>query len=457
MFESYFGFSSQPFGVTPDPKFLYWTRPHQEALASLYYGIESGCGFMTLISPPGMGKTTLLFHLLERLRTTARTAYIFQTQCSSNDFLRHMMADLGWNASEQDLVTLFTKLYELLVADANAGKRFVLVVDEAQNLDDSVLETVRLLTNFETPNRKLMQVILAGQPQLSSKLERLDLWQLRQRISIMSHLEPLTPPEVAEYVQHRLTMVGYKGAPIFTPQTLDLIAAASGGIPRIINNLCFNALTLACAQRQKKIKVSILREVAADLGLEIPADTEETLSLPQQSSSSPESPMAAQKPDLGRIWGVMTAWAANHRNLTVGAVLAAFILAGIISISFMNRRTDAVDSGTGYASANSTSGNVESWGMESRDFSGLGTRQGGVPSIRYMTVIVHPDENLSLVTLKYLGKKLDQRMLDKILVLNPQITDPRKMEVGKHVRLPLAESRIATLPVAFKQGTGHEP
>lgn len=288
MFESYFGFDHQPFGVTPDPRYLHWTRTHQEALASLYYGIESGCGFMTLIAPPGMGKTTLLFHLLERLRDTCRTAYIFQTQCSSSDFLRCMMADLGWNASEQDLVTLYVKLYELLVADANAGKRFVLVVDEAQNLDDSVLETVRLLTNFETPNRKLMQVILAGQPQLSSKLARLELWQLRQRISIMSRLEPLTPPEVTDYIQHRITMAGYKGAPIFAPRTLDLIAAASGGIPRIVNNLCFNALSLAYAQKQKKITISMLREVATDLQLQIPADTGEAPTLPRNPPLRPD-------------------------------------------------------------------------------------------------------------------------------------------------------------------------
>src|SRR5512143_1464964 len=129
MFLSFYGLKEQPFGVTPDPKYLFWSRSHREALASLYYGIESGCGFVTLIAPPGMGKTTLLFYLLERLRSSSRTAYLFQTQCGSRDFLRFMMADLGWDSSEQDPVALYEKLYEGLVAEARIGRRFVLVVD----------------------------------------------------------------------------------------------------------------------------------------------------------------------------------------------------------------------------------------------------------------------------------------------------------------------------------------
>ncbi len=265
--------------MTPDPKYLFWSRSHREALASLYYGIESGCGFMTLIAPPGMGKTTLLYYLLERLRSSSRTAYLFQTQCGSRDFLRFMMADLGWDSTEQDPVALYEKLYEGLIAEARVGRRFVLVIDEAQNLDDSVLETVRLLSNFETPNRKLMQVVLAGQTQLASTLDRFELWQLRQRISIMTRIEPLTGPEVTEYVEHRFKVAGYQGstlitdeaninswsyfsherAPLFTAEALALIASASKGIPRIVNSLCFSALSMGFAQRQKTISTALVQ------------------------------------------------------------------------------------------------------------------------------------------------------------------------------------------------------
>jgi general secretion pathway protein A len=453
MFETFFGFNHQPFGTTPDPRYLHWTRAHQEAMASLYYGIESGCGFMTLIASPGMGKTTLLFHLLERLKETSRTAYIFQTQCSSSEFLRCMMADLGWNASEQDLVTLYVKLYELLVADANAGKRFVLVVDEAQNLDDSVLETVRLLTNFETPNRKLMQVILAGQPQLSSKLAKLELWQLRQRISIMSRLEPLTPPEVTEYVQHRLTVAGYRGAPMFVPRALDLIATASGGIPRIINNLCFNALSLAYAQRQKTVTVPMIREAATDLQLEIPPDKEEAPSPVQEHVASPKPAAAVRKPDLHQVLGVVRGWISDPVNLKVGAVLASLLLVVSVSISVMHRKPPAVHDPTLPAAATPASAKAEPSEAENRDLSELRTMSTSPMSIRYMMVNVKSDESLDLVAEKYLGRKMNPRMLDKILLLNPQITDPRRMEVVRRVRLPLAESRIASSPLFFQQGT----
>ncbi len=146
MFLDFYGFQEQPFGVTPDPRFLFWTDSHREALSSVYYGIRSGVGFVALIAPPGMGKSTLLLHLLERLQGVARTAFLFQTQCSSREFLGYLMEDLGMDAGREDTVTLHAKLRDVLIAEAAAGRQFVLVVDEAQNLDERVLETVRLLS-----------------------------------------------------------------------------------------------------------------------------------------------------------------------------------------------------------------------------------------------------------------------------------------------------------------------
>ena len=170
MFLEFYGLHEQPFGVTPDPRFLYISSTHREALSSLYYGLETSRGFLTLIAPPGMGKTTLLFHLLERLRSTAHTAFLFQTQCDSRELFRYLLSDLGIDAGDQNLARMHEKLNEVLINDARAGKRFILVIDEAQNLEDSVLETVRLLSDFETPQAKLMQIVLAGQPQLADKL-----------------------------------------------------------------------------------------------------------------------------------------------------------------------------------------------------------------------------------------------------------------------------------------------
>ncbi len=268
MFLDYYGLREQPFGVAPDPRYLYFSKTNQEALASLFYGLETSRGFLTLIAPPGMGKTTLIFHLLERLRGIAHTVFLFQTQCDSREIFRYLLSDLGIDAGDQNLARMHDKLNEVLLNDARAGKRFILVIDEAQNLDDSVLETVRLLSDYETPQSKLMQIELAGQPQLADKLARPGLAQLRQRISIVSRLRPFTPDETVMYINHRLTVAGGKET-LFTQSALGLIAVQSGGIPRTINNLCFNALSLGFARSQKKIDSMIVREALSDLDLDL--------------------------------------------------------------------------------------------------------------------------------------------------------------------------------------------
>ena len=170
MFLDFYHLREQPFGVTPDPAYLYPSRTHCEALDSLTDGILGGRGFLALIAEPGMGKTTLLYQVLEGLRDRARAAYVFQTQCDSREFFQYLLSDLGVDTRGMGLVGMHIKLNEMLFAEMLAGKRFVLVVDEAHNLADPVLETIRLLSNFETSHAKLLQIVLAGQPQLAEKL-----------------------------------------------------------------------------------------------------------------------------------------------------------------------------------------------------------------------------------------------------------------------------------------------
>ena len=287
MFLDFYGLREQPFGVTPDPRYLYLSVGHREALASLIYGVESGRGFMALVAKPGMGKTTLLFQLLERLRSSAQTVFLFQTQCESREFLRYILADLGFDTREQDLVTLHRQFNEVLIREKRAGKRFVLAIDEAQNLNESVLETIRLLSDFETPRDKLMQIIVAGQPQLAQKLALPSLAQLRQRVSMLVRLNPFTPQETVSCVEHRLRVAGYTGGPLFTPEAQAIISARSEGIPRNIVNLCFNALSLGCALERKIIDAEILQEVLADLDVgtlvSAPPDGLEPVGAPEQS------------------------------------------------------------------------------------------------------------------------------------------------------------------------------
>jgi len=182
MFLEYYGLIEQPFGVTPDPRFLHMGAKHREALASLVYGTDTNRGFLALIAQPGMGKTSLLYQYLEGLRNKSRAAFIFQTDCDSEDFIRHILVDLSLDPAGKDLPTMHGMLNEVLLAEMRAGRRFILVIDEAQNLDERVLESVRLLSNFETPWMKLMQIVIAGQPQLAERLTRPSMAQLRQRI-----------------------------------------------------------------------------------------------------------------------------------------------------------------------------------------------------------------------------------------------------------------------------------
>jgi len=279
MYLKFYGMREQPFGVTPDPRFLYLSAAHREALASLYYGIEANRGFLGLIAKPGMGKTTILFHLLEKFRNSARTAFLFQTQCNSREFMRFLLGELGYEGDGQDFVRMHEEFNRRLLKEARAGNRFIVVIDEAQNLEPAVLETVRLLSDFETPQAKLMHIILAGQPELADKLARPGLAQLRQRVSILHGLEPLPSWEIKNYIEHRLRVAGYDGDSLFTAEVYEVIAEFSEGIPRNVNNFCFNALSLACALRKKIVDMDVVKEVISDLDISklvsgIPTGTE---------------------------------------------------------------------------------------------------------------------------------------------------------------------------------------
>ena len=263
MFLDFYRLREQPFGVTPDPAYLYASHTHCEALDSLTEAILGDRGFLALIAEPGLGKTTLLYQVLEGLRDTARVVFLFQTQCNSREFFQYLLGDLGIDSTGMGLVAMHETLNEMLFAEMLAGRRFVLIVDEAQNLDDSVLETIRLLSNFETTNTKLLQIVLAGQPQLGEKLAQPHLAQLLQRISMVKYLEALSPEETAGYVRHRLKVAGHCGHPVFEPEALALIAERSQGIPRIINKICFRALLEGYARGHHTLSPGIV-EMAHD-------------------------------------------------------------------------------------------------------------------------------------------------------------------------------------------------
>jgi type II secretory pathway predicted ATPase ExeA len=266
---AFYGLNQQPFDVTPDPAYLYRSRVHREAFTAISQGVENLRGFMALIAEPGMGKTTLLNKLMEELGDSARVVFLFQTQCNSTELLRHLLTELEVEYNGTDIVAMHKALNHALFEEMLQGRRFVLIVDEAQNLQDSALETIRLLSNYETTHSKLIQIVLAGQPQLVETLMRPGLVQLRQRIAVLANLEPLDATDTAKYIEHRLREAGSGDMEIFTRDAMALIAERSQGIPRSINNICFNAMLAGYMHRQLMIDTEIVQRVASKLDLEL--------------------------------------------------------------------------------------------------------------------------------------------------------------------------------------------
>ena len=268
MYLPFYGLREEPFGSTPDPRFLFASAAHREALASLHYSIETGRGFFALIAPPGMGKTTLLYQTLEKYHADAGTAFLFNTQCNAHEFLRFLLSEVGIEGETDDVGRMHCRFNEYLVDNARRGRRFILIVDEAQNLSSEVLETVRLLSNLETSRAKLMQIVLAGQPELYATLKRPELAQLLQRVSRISGLKALTAEETRDYIAHRLAVAGRSGGAMFSDEAVAMVAEYSHGVPRLINSICFNALSLGYASEKTQIDVDLVMEAIAHLPYE---------------------------------------------------------------------------------------------------------------------------------------------------------------------------------------------
>jgi general secretion pathway protein A len=272
MLLQYFGLKEEPFGVSPDPRRLFLSQTHREALEALQSGFSSNRGFTAMIAPPGMGKTTLLFRFLEQIRETARVVFLFDmdSTCEPREFVAYILRDLGI-VPAQGSAEMHDQLSDVLMEENLAGRKFVIVIDEAQNLSEAVLERVRLLTNFESSKGKLIQVVLSGQPQLSDKLMQSSLVQLRQRISTVCHIRSLSIEETIGYINYRVKMAGYLGQPLFTEGAMRLIAQASHGTPRTINNLCFNSLTLCCKLKSIEVDIAMVAKVISALQLVPPS------------------------------------------------------------------------------------------------------------------------------------------------------------------------------------------
>ncbi|HEY4053318.1 MAG TPA: AAA family ATPase [Terriglobales bacterium] len=268
MYKEFFGLRANPFNVNPDPRYLFLTRHTEEALACLTYGIQSRKGFVLLTGEVGTGKTTLINKLLEWLRAQqVPTAFIFNSRMNVPQFLDYMMADFGIPCDTRSKSQILMRLYNWLLERYRAGETAVLIVDEAQNLGDEVLEEIRMLTNLETFTEKLLQIVLVGQTELEQKLKQPNLRQLRQRLTLRSKTHPLTLEETRSYIQQRLRIAGSSGQAIFDGEALTAIHRYSSGIPRIVNLICEHCLVSAFVDQQKMVSVGIVDAVARDFDL----------------------------------------------------------------------------------------------------------------------------------------------------------------------------------------------
>jgi general secretion pathway protein A len=268
MYKEFFGLRANPFNVNPDPRYLFLTRHTEEALACLTYGIQSRKGFVLLTGEVGTGKTTLINKLLEWLRLQqVATAFVFNSRMNVPQFLDYMMADFGIPCDSKSKSQILQRLYNWLLDRYRAGETAVLIVDEAQNLTDEVLEEIRMLTNLETFTEKLLQIVLVGQPELETKLKQPQLRQLRQRLTLRAKTHPLTIEETKAYVQQRLRIAGSDGRQIFDGDALSAVHKYSNGIPRVVNLLCEHCLVSAFVDQKSTISEAVVDAVARDFDL----------------------------------------------------------------------------------------------------------------------------------------------------------------------------------------------
>jgi general secretion pathway protein A len=266
MYQSFYGFREMPFNITPDPKFLYLSPTHQEALQHLKFGVEQRKGFIVVIGEVGCGKTTLCRRFLNELDTTRfDTALIVNPRVNENQMLRAILHELGESQIADDPHDLVLQMNRVLLARIERQRDIVLIIDEAQNLSVEVLEQVRLLSNLETDQQKLLQIVLMGQPELKDILRRDELRQLRQRILVHCELKPLNRHDLSHYVHHRLGLAGGNGRPNFTKWALRAVHRYSKGIPRIVNNLCDKSLLSAYIRESDEVNYWDVRRAIKDL------------------------------------------------------------------------------------------------------------------------------------------------------------------------------------------------
>ncbi len=440
MYCDFFGFSEKPFDVTPDPRFLFLTPGHREALASLIYGIHERRGFIAIVGEVGTGKTTLLNSVLRQIEKEVelRVGVIFNTDLDFNSMLAMALVDLKIAKPGERLskANLLHRLNEFAVRQLSRGGNVVLMVDEAQNLDASAMENLRLLSNLETYRTKLIQIVLSGQPELDIKLSKPGLRQLNQRISLKRYITPLREKETYDYIQHRLTIAGYSGPTLFDTPGQELIWEYSKGVPRKINILCDNALLIGYGLQQKTIEATMIEEAIRDLTVSLFVGT---IDVPAAEAEPEATPREAPVPSAEARAPVPSA----EIRLPVPVPLAA----SPIQVSRVTQRKITPSRVAVAASVVLAAGGIFFAGLflGSSQLAGpvLGTSPspGGInePLVSEAkaskAIIVKKGDHLTGIITRTYGR-FDTGLLNSVLQKNSDIQDPDVIQVGQVVKLP---------------------
>jgi general secretion pathway protein A len=427
MYNSYFGFSVSPFSVTPDPSFFYTNPVYQEAYANLRYGIEAKKGFIVITGEVGTGKTTLLRKLMHNLEGTIDSVFIFNTYLNFTELLQVIVYDLGLAPKEPNKVTLLQELYDYLITQLKQAHIVSVLVDEAQNLSDEALEGLRLLSNLETDQEKLIQIVLMGQPELQARLDRPNLRQLKQRVALQCRLVPLKDEEMGPYIDFRLRAAGYKGKDLFYRDAFRQIAFYSNGIPRLINIICDNALLCAYARSQKTVSADIIKEVARDLRLGSEVEVTQAETTPSVlSKTEPETPVgkAANEVPHHKV----------RRRARVGVEAFLVILGFVAVASLFDPRNFLTTAGRGLEVAKH---NLNQWVL-------LITHQEAVPKKanaevkserKEQRIIIPPGSSIYKIANDTYGTNTALGM-DLIKEFNPEIKNLNRVAAGRNLLLP---------------------
>jgi general secretion pathway protein A len=419
MYCSFFGFAEQPFNVTPDPRFLFLTDSHREALASMIYGICERKGFISITGEVGTGKTTLIRHLLDILHgKRVHTVFLYQTVLTFDQLLKETLLELDMPPGDERKTSMIRQLDEYLIQRLARNENVALIIDEAQNLDRQVLEELRLLSNLETNSCKLIQILLVGQPELEAKLSSPELRQLKQRISIGRKIRPLNGEESRQYTEHRLGLVGSSISEVFKPEALSLICDYARGVPRNINMLCDNAFLIGYGLAQKKIDANIVREAAKDMGL-----------------SAPENPVA-QKEILQRPQMVPRKYHRPWGTYSRAALLVFLIL--ILSLAFF----------LGKEFIKGTPNKLEA--SHSLTVYPRPPHPSRTETRVKKIVTVESGDTIISLSQKYY-QRANTTLLDKILEINPGITNRHLILAEQKLEIP--EITEASLVIPSPDGT----